>query len=323
MFKKYLKTMASALIIALVVTMFVPLEAAEASSYYSQPAIYTNKIVVDINSSAYSPSSYKSITNTYVDVRVNSGNYQRVLAYSGMASRVTITGVNPYNSYDVKVTYDYYSSSAGKMYYDNSLFTLYDAAMAPVKVTGLRQVNWWCYIGSLSTSWTRQQSVTGYQYELFNNKNVRVRYGNRNYYSASESFSKLASATHKMRVRAYTTFNGTTTYGAWSDWIQIVPPVKKLTGKSKKRKITLKWSKVAGASSYTIYVSTSKSSGYKKTKTVSAKKSKATIKKIGKKKLKSGKRYYVMVRPNKKINGKTYYSTFKNASIPLVYGKVR
>ena len=144
------------------------------------------------------------------------------------------------------------------------------------------------------------------------------------YYSAYENFNKLASATHRMRVRAYTTFNGVTTYGAWSDWLEIVPPLKKLTGRSSgKRKVTLKWSKVKGATSYTVYVSTKRTTGYKKTKTVSAKKKKVTIKKIGKKKLKSGKRYYFMVRPNKKVNGVNYFSTFNNASVPIVYGKVR
>ena len=316
MFKKYLKTMAGALILALVVTMFVPLEPVEAAAYCSQPAIYTDRIVMDISTSAY-PSG--SIYNTYVDVSVNGGGYSRILTYSGKATRVTITGVHPANSYDIKVTCN------GSKYSSWNVCTLYDAAMAPVQVTGLRQTNWYCYISALNVDWTRQQSVTGYQYELYNNKNALVATAVKpSYYSAYENFNKLASATHRMRVRAYTTFNGVTTYGAWSDWLEIVPPLKKLTGRSSgKRKVTLKWSKVKGATSYTVYVSTKRTTGYKKTKTVSAKKKKVTIKKIGKKKLKSGKRYYFMVRPNKKVNGVNYFSTFNNASVPIVYGKVR
>ena len=271
MFKKYLKTMAGALILALVVTMFVPLEPVEAASNLSQPAIYTDRIVVNINPNFYTG----NVQNTYLDVRVNNGSYMRIDSCRGKTPSVEITNISPINTYDIKVSYDYVSYGKTYTRYD----TLSKAAMAPVQVTGLRQTNWYCYISALNVDWTRQQSVTGYQYELYNNKNALVATAVKpSYYSAYENFNKLASATHRMRVRAYTTFNGVTTYGAWSDWLEIVPPLKKLTGRSSgKRKVTLKWSKVKGATSYTVYVSTKRTTGYKKTKTVSAKKKKVTI----------------------------------------------
>ena len=75
--------------------------------------------------------------------------------------------------------------------------------------------------------------------------------------------------------------------------------------------------------SYTILVSTKSNKGYKVTKTISAKKNKYTVTKIGKKKLKSNKWYYVMVRPNYKVKGKNVYSTLKNSTFIYSFGRVR
>ena len=320
MLKKYIKTLAMALIMALVFTMFVPVEKTEASSGITQPAIYTNKIVVNLNSSGMPSGTVSAI---YLDVRVNNGNFRRINTFPGNTSQITITGVNPANEYDIKVSCDY-TSTYGSKYTDWSIGWIYDAAMAPVTVSGLKQRVWYCYSGNLDTVWNKQQAVTGYQYQLYNSSNKLVKSGTiARDYSAYENFDKLSSQTYKMRVRAYTKFNGKNRFGKWSPWLNIVPPVKDLTGKTKSRKIIVKWPKVKGATSYTIFVSTKRDSGWKKTKTVSAKKKKATIKKIGKKKLKKGKYYYVYVRPNKKVGGKNIFSTFNNASIPYVYGRVR
>jgi len=325
MWRKYLKMLASVLVMALVFTMFVPVPEAEAAGYLTQPAIYSNKIVVDINQNFYPNLNRYTIKQVNVDVRVNNGNYKRVITGTTypeeIPTQVEITSVSPINVYDIKVSFDSIRNNDGGSYSNNA--TLYSAAMAPAKVSGLYQRNWYCYICSLDTAWTKQQSVTGYQYELYNYKGALIKSGNSKSYSAYANFSNLALQTYRMRVRAYTTFNGRTSYGAWSDMLEIVPPVKKLTGKSKKKKITLKWSKVPGATSYTIFVSRNRDSGYVATKTVSAKKNKVTINKMGKKKLKSKKWYYVYVRPNRKVNGNNVFSTFANASTPIVYGKVR
>ena len=176
--------------------------------------------------------------------------------------------VNPANEYDIKVSCDY-TSTYGSKYTDWSIGWIYDAAMAPVTVSGLKQRVWYCYSGNLDTVWNKQQAVTGYQYQLFNSSNKLVKSGTiARDYSAYENFDKLSSQTYKMRVRAYTKFNGKNRFGKWSPWLNIVPPVKDLTGKTKSRKIIVKWPKVKGATSYTIFVSTKRDSGWKKTKTV-------------------------------------------------------
>jgi len=308
-----------ALVMALVVTMFVPLEKAEAATGLTQPAIYTDKIVVNIDSDARPSGTVEAI---YLDLRVNNENYNRIGTYPGNTSQLTVTGVNPANSYDIRVSCDY-TSTLGTKYPDSFIGSIYDAAMAPTKVTGLKQDVWYCNTGSLDTEWNKQESTTGYQYQLYNYKNKVAKQGTiASYYSARASFEKLPSQTYKMRVRAYTSFNGQNVYGAWSSWLNIVPPVKDLKGKTKdsRKQVTVKWPKVKGASSYTIYVSTNSKSGFKKTKTVSANKTKAVINSIGKKRFKLNKTYYIMVRPNKKVGGKTYYSKpGKNCTYPYLY----
>ena len=320
MMKKYIKTIAMALVMALVVTMFVPFEKAEAATALTQPAIYTDKIVVNINPD-YRPSD--TIDAFYVDLQTNSENFIRInKKYPGNSSQLTVTGVSPANSYNIKVSCDY-TTASGEKKTGHPIGSIYDAAMAPTKVTGLKQDVWYCDSGKLNTVWNKQSSTSGYQYQLYNYKNRVAKKGTiANDFSAWASFEKLPSQTYKMRVRAYTSFNGKDVYGAWSSWLNIVPPVKNLKGKTKdsRKQVTVKWSKVKGASSYTIYVSTNSNSGFKKTKTVSANKTKAVINSIGKKRFKLNKTYYIMVRPNKKVGGKTYYSKpGKNCTYPYLY----
>jgi spore coat protein CotH len=82
-----------------------------------------------------------------------------------------------------------------------------------------------------------------------------------------------------------------------------VPKIKSVKNTSKK-KLTVKWKKVSGASGYVIQYSLKKN--FKKAKKVTVKKGTTTKKVI--KKLKKGKRYYVRIRAYKKISGKNYYS---------------
>lgn len=79
----------------------------------------------------------------------------------------------------------------------------------------------------------------------------------------------------------------------------------KKTG-TKKAKLT--WKKVKAASGYEIYMSTKKSSGYKKIKTIKKAKT-VTFTKSGLKKKKS---YYFKVRTYRTVNGVTYYGSYSN-----------
>lgn len=79
----------------------------------------------------------------------------------------------------------------------------------------------------------------------------------------------------------------------------------KKTG-TKKAKLT--WKKVKAASGYEIYMSTKKSSGYKKIKTIKKAKT-VTFTKSG---LKKKKTYYFKVRTYRTANGVTYYGNYSN-----------
>lgn len=82
------------------------------------------------------------------------------------------------------------------------------------------------------------------------------------------------------------------------------PAIKSL--KLKGKTITVKWTKVTGASGYEIYRATKKSGKYKKIKTVT----KAKTVTFTNKKLKKKKTYFYKVRAYKTVAGKKYYSKF-------------
>ena len=112
------------------------------------------------------------------------------------------------------------------------------------------------------------------------------------------------------KVRPYCVVNGQTVEGPDS-------PVK--SGKTKMGKVSgvktesasytsvlIRWDKVAGASGYKVYYSTSKDSGYKTLKTTSSTSYKH-------KKLTTGKTYYYKVRAYKTVNGKKVYGDYSKA----------
>ena len=88
----------------------------------------------------------------------------------------------------------------------------------------------------------------------------------------------------------------------------IVKPAKvtKLTVTSKKKKVTLKWNKVKGASGYEIYCKTGKGK-WKLVKTLN-KGSKASYKLKGK----AGKKYTYKVRVFQKVENKVIYGQYSN-----------
>lgn len=121
----------------------------------------------------------------------------------------------------------------------------------------------------------------------------------------SMTFSK--NTPYKYRVRYYVTNNGVKTYGEWSDYRYFynhsTPGKTKLNGR-KNKKIIQKWSKVAGATGYTVYISTSKDGKYKKVKTLGKNAKSITITKIGKKKLSRRTTYYIKIVPTIKDGAK-------------------
>lgn len=82
------------------------------------------------------------------------------------------------------------------------------------------------------------------------------------------------------------------------------PKIKSVVSK-KAKKAVVTWKKAKGATGYQVTYSAKKNFKKAKSVTVSAKKTKAVLKKLAK-----GKKYYVKVRTLKKVNGKTYSSAY-------------
>ena len=163
--------------------------------------------------------------------------------------------------------------------------------------------------------WNAVQNADGYQLQVQNykGKNLYNGYTSSTYRDITPFFKNVFT---KARARAYVEVNGQRVFGPWSGFTYTATSSSvKVIRSANKKKITVKWKKVKGATSYTIYASTKQNSGFKKIKTISAKKkSSYTFKKIGKKKLKKSKKYYVRVAYNTKVGKKTVKSRIEAAA---------
>ncbi len=181
------------------------------------------------------------------------------------------------------------------------------------KVPLLAITNYWSSLNEAVYGWSQMNAVSGYQFEL--------RYGKKKLTkevtSTSISLKPFPKSVFvKARVRAYITVDGKKKYGAWSSY-KYDAATKKLTvtRSANKKKITVKWKKVTGATGYKVSIATKSNGSYKKVKTLSKKKSSITITKYGKKKLKKNKRYYVKVEYLTKSGKKTVTSQISTGNI--------
>lgn len=185
---------------------------------------------------------------------------------------------------------------------------LTDCRVLPGKVDGLEVSFSTPTTKYIDLSWDRRDTADGYQYEVYSlagKKAKKIITRKISYKSELYSSNKLSKAQFlKVRVRAYINLGKNTKYGEWSKWIYTSKQPEVTGRKSLKNGIKLSWKKVAGANSYTVWISKSNKTGFKKVKTLSG--TSLTIKKCGKSSLKRKKAYYCIVVANKKIGKKTY-----------------
>ena len=114
---------------------------------------------------------------------------------------------------------------------------------------------------------------------------------------------------YSYQIRAYKKINGTTEYGEYSavKKAKAVPAktILKSVKRANKKKVTIKWTKVAGANGYQIYYSTKKGSGYKLLTTV--KKGTTTSVKVN---VAKGKRFYYKIRAYRNVSKKPVYGGY-------------
>lgn len=204
----------------------------------------------------------------------------------GHPARVSATGFIAYESY-------------GKTCYVKSLMNKLNS-----KEFGIRNI--WANINSYHFAINSAANRDGIQFEFATmaGKVKRTQESSGSYVGVS---GFINGTFYKYRVRTYVTCGSGRAYSAWSDY-KYIGMSKSFKGTSSKKAIRANWSKVNGATKYVVYVSTKENSGYKKVKTVSAKKRSVSITKVNKKKLKKGKKYYVKVVAQSKAGKKTVSS---------------
>ena len=160
---------------------------------------------------------------------------------------------------------------------------------------------------SITIKWNKISDGTGYELEKYDTskkKYIKVKELTGTSYKVT---GLKVATTYKFRVRAYKIIDGRKHYGNYSDVVKLttktkIPSISKLT--AGKKKVTVKYKKVSGASGYQIQYSTN--SKFKKgNKSTNTTKLSKTVKS-----LKSKKKYYVRIRTYRVVNGKKIYSSW-------------
>ena len=181
-------------------------------------------------------------------------------------------------------------------------------------VTAAKRVSY----NTIKINWSKVNYVTGYQVyrSKGNSQNFKLlKTIKGNTILTYKDATCLTGTKYYYRVRAYTpAFNANseseyTLFSGYSNNRYAVatltkPAIKFLT--AGKKKATVKWGRITGASGYVIYRSTKKSSGYKTVKTIT----KGGTVSFTNKKLKKGKRYYFKMRAYRTVSGKKVYSSY-------------
>lgn len=108
--------------------------------------------------------------------------------------------------------------------------------------------------------------------------------------------------TVRVKVKAYGRQDSET--ATYTYYVAPGKPSVKLT--AGKRKVTVSWKKLSGASGYVVYRSAKKSSGFKAVRTIK----KGSTVRYTNTKLKKGKRYYYKVRAFRTVNGKKVFGRY-------------
>ena len=185
----------------------------------------------------------------------------------------------------------------------------------PGKVTGL--VASALTTNSITLQWTKVSKVDGYEiYAYDSSRKQYVKAGTNNASKNTFTVTKISGkklepgTKYSFKVNAYKTVDGKKVTGASSAVLNTAtrPSQTTLTVKAGTNKAILSWKKVSGASGYEVYVSTSKTSGFKQVKDIT---SQSTVQytKTG---LKAKKTYYFKVKAYKVVDGKKIHSSFSS-----------
>lgn len=195
----------------------------------------------------------------------------------------------------------------GKGNYTGSLTTKFK--IIPAKVSGLKQTKY--KTNSISLKWNKVEGATGYIVYLENVKTGELKSIGKAKTTGGTAKNLKPGKEYRLVVKAYTIVDGKKVYGNASDARTMITKttVAKINVTSNaKRRATITWNKVTGADGYEVYMSSKKTSGYKKIAVVSKNTAKFT-----KASLTSKKTYYFKARSYKKNeSGTKVYSEFSS-----------
>ncbi|MBQ8029358.1 MAG: fibronectin type III domain-containing protein [Clostridia bacterium] len=269
------------------------------SKDYPQFLQYNKKIntlsPVSLTSTAYlatlSQTSYSydgKVKSPSVSVKIANGTVLK----SGTDYRVTYeSGRKNIGSYDVTITF--------RGNYSNYPSTVLKFDIVPQDVSGVTVST---SSSAATIKWNPVSNSQGYKIYSYNTKTGQYTLLGT---TAETSFKakKLASGTtYVFCVKAYKNASGidytSKNYSKVTTTTEPGSPTVSATSKS--GYINLSWSKVTGATGYIVYVSSKKSSGYKKIGSTKEKSFKYTS-------VTPGKTYYFRVKAYKKLDGVNYY----------------
>ncbi|WP_026526212.1 fibronectin type III domain-containing protein [Butyrivibrio sp. VCD2006] len=236
----------------------------------------------------------------------------RTMALSKMkslryAKKYTFSKITPGTRYVVAIAF---KDSTGK--FDT---TTAEVRTLPQAVTGLNQEKWYRELKSCRVRWDKQAAAQGYDYKFMDMKGNVIEQGS----TTDTSFvgKVVNNKIYTASVKAYNVIGGVRYDSVWSEPAYLItqPARKKsqfvnfdLNAKVSGGKMKISWEKVKGLDGYKVYVATKKNGSFVEAAKVKGSKNSCTIKKIGNKKLKKGKTYYVYVQGYKVAGGKTYTS---------------
>ena len=212
-------------------------------------------------------------------------------------------------------------SSSGFRALSGSGSELYWCPVLPSKVTGVACTFEDPSSNLLNVKWNLRPTAVSYQYQIYvegGKKALLTGKTTKNVSKARISNNKLKGLRFlKLRMRACVKVDESSKYGAWSEWVYFSrqPKVKLASTKSGMK---VSWDKVSGASSYSVYISKNRSSGYKKVQSTT--KTSTIVNKCGKSDLNSGKTYYFIVTANKKMGQKDFHS-YRNFCLWRISGR--
>lgn len=192
----------------------------------------------------------------------------------------------------------------------------FEIRTTPGKVSGLEVSAWNYGSKNITVTWKEKETVDGYQVKFYNASNKCVKTVSTT--ETTATYKKAAANTfYKVRVRGYITVNGKKKYSAWNTTPAYAVSQPQLNAFTQAPgKLTIGWNPVAGATSYSIYITTNNPnypSSYIKVAEVDGAVVKYEMSKCGNADITVQENYYAYVVANKKVGKKTFSSKVTQA----------